>query len=64
MKTNIELLLCAQVNFENFARAVPGVAEHPYWQIAMAQLEEALGGKTVEEILIPTVKENRNGIEE
>ncbi len=50
---NEELAKCAQINFENFQRAVPGAMNHPYYKIAKLQLDEALGGKTVEEVLGP-----------
>jgi hypothetical protein len=54
MKTvNQELAECAKINFENLERAVPGIRIHPFYRIAKAQLDEALGYKTVEESLAP-----------
>lgn len=44
-----ELLRCAQINFENLEQSRPNVATDPYYRIAKAQLDEALGGmKTVQ----------------
>lgn len=54
-RLNEEILLCAQVNFENLERVVPGLSEHPYYRIAKAQLDEGLGGRPVEEALLPEV---------
>lgn len=54
---NEQLALCAQANFENLERAVPQLSKHPYWLIAKAQLDEALGGKPVEETLKPHIRE-------
>lgn len=48
---NEELALCAQINFENLEKAVPALRKHPYYLIAKAQLDEALGGRPVEETL-------------
>lgn len=48
-KWNEDLAMCAQINFENFERAYPAIKNHPYYLIAKAQLDEALGGKSVEE---------------
>lgn len=57
MKINLELVMCAQANFENFQKSMPAqIMTHPYWLIAKAQLDEALGGKTVEESLKPYIK--------
>ena len=53
MKCDVELALCAQVNFENFERACPQVKTHPYWMIAKGQLDEALGGPKLEDVLKP-----------
>lgn len=71
-----ELAMCAQVNFENLERAIPMIAKHPFYRIAKAQLDEALGGKTLEESLgpikqaviefpkgVPTVTKNELGTE-
>lgn len=46
-----ELAICAQVNFENFEKAVPQIKSHPFYLIAKAQLDEALSGVPVEEAL-------------
>lgn len=46
---NEELLACAKLNFENFEKANPEIVRHPYYRIAKAQLDEGLGGMTVEE---------------
>lgn len=72
---NQELAMCAQINFENLERAVPALAKHPYYIIAKAQLDESLGGMTVEERLgppkemviefpngVPTVTKNELGV--
>lgn len=48
---NIELAECAKINFENLVKAVPILKEHPFYRIAKAQLDEALGYATVEEAL-------------
>lgn len=45
-----ELLECARLNFENFERAMPIDARDPYYRIAKAQLDEALGVMTLEEL--------------
>lgn len=50
---NKELLECAKINFENLADAMPILYKHPYYLIAKAQLDEALGYQTVEESLHP-----------
>lgn len=50
------LALCARMNFENLERARPDVAQHPYYRIAKAQLDEALGGMPVEERFALDVK--------
>lgn len=47
-EVNAELAECAKINFENLEGAVPGLKEHPYYRIAKAQLDEALGYTTVE----------------
>lgn len=53
-KIDISLAECAKINFENFEKACPGVSQHPYYLIAKAQLDEALGyeglGKLSEKI--------------
>lgn len=46
-----ELVLCAKINFENLERSMPIVTQHPFYIIAKAQLDEALGGPKVEDIL-------------
>jgi hypothetical protein len=51
-----DLVHCAQINFENLERAWPDVAQHPYYRIAKAQLDEALGGMPVEERFALDVK--------
>lgn len=53
MPVNEELAQCAQINFENLEKDFPKVKTHPFYTIAKAQLDEALGGKTVEEVLAP-----------
>lgn len=50
---NEELAQCARMNFENLARMCPAVAKHVFYRIAKAQLDEALGGKAMEESLAP-----------
>lgn len=58
MKVDENLARCAQINFENFEKAMPLVIRtSPFYLIAKAQLDEALGGKTVEESLRPYIKE-------
>lgn len=56
---NKELALCAQINFENFEKAFPVVKGHPYYILAKAQLDEALGGKSVEEALAELTSEEK-----
>lgn len=51
MPINEELVLCAQINFENLAKARPDVASDPFYRVAKAQLDEALGGQSVEKSL-------------
>lgn len=51
-----ELAECARINFENLERARPDVAIDPYYRIAKAQLDEALGGMPVEERFAMDVK--------
>lgn len=51
------LALCAKINFENLEKVMPHVTRHPYYMIAKAQLDEALGGKTVQETLEPHIPE-------
>jgi hypothetical protein len=46
-----ELIRSAQINFENLERAVPQLKVHPFYRIAKAQLDEGLGGKSMEESL-------------
>lgn len=46
---NEELLDCARINFENLERIRPDVAISPYYRIAKAQLDEAMGLMTVED---------------
>lgn len=72
---NKELAECAKINFENFERSmletkfldpntqafVHGVASHPYYRIAKAQLDEALGYGTVEETLLAELAKTREG---
>lgn len=48
---DLELIRCAQANFENFERMVPAIKNCVYYKIARAQLDEALGGRKVEEAL-------------
>lgn len=48
---NEELAICARMNFENLEKAMPFIKKHPYYTIAKAQLDEALGGRPVEEAL-------------
>lgn len=48
---NEDLALCARINFENLERA-----RDPYFRIAKAQLDEALGGMPVEERFALDVK--------
>lgn len=50
---NEDLAMCAKYNFENLAKAMPMLLKHPYYQIAKAQLDEALGGPKVEDVLKP-----------
>ena len=50
MSLDEELLMCAQSNFENLEKAAPIVSKHPFYRIAKAQLDEALGGMPVEEV--------------
>ena len=60
-KANVDLALCAQINFENLAKSVPGLSAHPYYIIAKAQLDEALGGRPVVEVLGDTAKNRPRG---
>jgi hypothetical protein len=60
------LARCALVNFQNLERVVPAIGEHPFFQIALAQLDEALGGPKMEDALGParelgTVTFDKNG---
>lgn len=48
-RVNEELALCAQINFENFEKAMMGLVNHPFYLLAKSQLDEALGGKSVVE---------------
>jgi hypothetical protein len=48
---NEELARCAQMNFENLEKAMSAIKSHPYYIIAKAQLDEALGGASVENTL-------------
>lgn len=57
---NSELAECARINFENLERARPDVAVNPYYRIAKAQLDEALGGMTVEDRFVMDVKRAEN----
>lgn len=50
---NEELAQCARINFENLERAVPSIKTILFYRIAKAQLDEALGGKTMAESLGP-----------
>lgn len=38
-----ESLECAKMNFENFERAFPVAATHPYYMVAKLQLDHGLG---------------------
>lgn len=38
----LEMLRCSQINFDNFVKAYPSAALHPYYQIARMQLDEAV----------------------
>ena len=58
---NLDLAECAKINFENFERAFPVAKAHPYYIFAKAQLDEALGYGTVEEILKREQKKATNG---
>jgi hypothetical protein len=49
MKMGNELAECARINFENFEIAFPMAKQHPYYVIAKAQLDEALGGVKMED---------------
>lgn len=53
---NEDLALCARINFENLERARPDVAIDPYYRIAKAQLDEALGGMPVDDRFALDVK--------
>ncbi len=48
---DVDLLRSAQINFENLEKAVPALSKHPYYVIAKAQLDEALGGKPAVEVI-------------
>jgi len=56
MQQKEELLGCARINFENLERDRPDVARHPFYRIAKAQMDEALGGMTMEERFALDVK--------
>ncbi len=58
---NEELLLCARINFENLEKSRPDVAVDPYYRIAKAQLDEALGGMKVEDRFAMDVKRAERG---
>jgi len=47
-----ELLLCAQINFDNLAHARPDIRMHPFYMIAKHQLDEAISGKE-KELTVP-----------
>ena len=51
MEIDREGVECAKINFENFEKAFPAAGKHPYYLIAKAQLDEALGYKKIEESL-------------
>lgn len=38
----IELAGCAEINFQNCERMVPGLKQNPMWQLAMSQLKAAV----------------------
>lgn len=44
-----DLIRCAQANFENLEKNFQMVKFHPFYLIAKAQLDEALGTRTVAE---------------
>lgn len=41
-KDALELLHCAQINFDNFVAAFPLAADHPYYKFAKLQLDEGI----------------------
>ena len=47
MKVDAELAECAKINFENLERDMPRIKNHPFYMMAKAQLDEALGYGTV-----------------
>jgi hypothetical protein len=51
-----ELVRCSQINFENLEKAFPQILLSPYYRIAKAQLDEALGGMTTDEKFALDVK--------
>lgn len=38
-----EMVRCSQLNFDNLEKAFPIILKHPYYLVAKAQLDEALG---------------------
>ena len=48
---NEELAMCAKINFDNFEKAFSIAKHHPYYMIAKAQLDEALGGRPTGEAI-------------
>ena len=50
-KIKEELALCSRVNFDNLEKNFPMIKYQPFYQLAKAQLDEALGYGTVEEKL-------------
>ncbi len=46
---NVELIRCAQCNFENLEKMVPEIKFHPLYIISKGQLDEGLGGRTLEQ---------------
>ena len=50
-KLDREMAERAKINFENLEKAMEAIKSHPYYRIAKAQLDEALGYQTVEESL-------------
>lgn len=51
-----ELARCAQINFQNLEKALPALRKHPYYMIAKAQFDEALGGRPAEEVLVEALE--------
>jgi hypothetical protein len=42
MSEALELLRCAQINFDNLIQMLPGIATMPFYKIARMQLDQGI----------------------